>query len=325
MPVNPFDLPSILHFCIPIDAHSWVSRLENACQFLETHSRLAAGPLLRVYRHRKDREEHLSTRTPYLEDTLRDKHRNLYISSEDGGAREQPRVSLTGFFREPGQAWFDLTIHVRQIEGTLCAELLRELGDRLDAYHAYFTPLRAAQVFSDLSRLVLWPLSAPGRAQLETRIAPLLQLQRELGVELPMIQDVAVGGRRASPYQPEELGWINYWSQATFEWLEVGPQTFAVFDVVEESRGKAKLLRLTQDELEPMRRDHLTKLARVYADLPKLGIRMSHEARRAAQPAGTEATQSAPISFAYIDADRDRVERALHDSMAQDQSSAERC
>lgn len=323
MPVNHFDLPSILHFCIPIDAHSWVSRFESACQFLEAHSRLAAGPLLRVYRHRKDREERLSTRTPYLEDTLKDKYRNLYISSGNGGAREQPRVSLTGFFREPGQAWFDLTIHVRQVEGTLCVELVRELGDRLEAYHAYFTPLRAAQVFSDLSKLVLWPPSAPGRARLETRIAPLLQLQRELGIELPMIQDVAVGGRRASPYQPEELGWINYWSQATCEWLEISPQTYAVFDAIQENRGKATLLRLTQDELDPMRSDHLAKLARVYADLPKLGIRIRHGAQQTAQPAGTEAAQSAPLSFAYIEAGRDRVERALHDSMGQETSSAE--
>ena len=276
------DQPSTLRFCIPATADSWAVRFEQACSLLERVPELPQAPIRNAYVAANDRDEVVDDRLTFLQTTLGDPYRQVILSNDrdirytrEGVPIDSGKVLVKGNFTQPGQSAFDLTIQFPAVHWRLRERLLIELGDLLEAHSGQLTPRKAELTLTDLFRVVSWPAEMPSRSQMEARLQPLRQWMELSNLNIPPIKPAAIGGVRQSDLQPEQLGWLNYWSDATARWLGFPDPALdsALLERSQRTASGAWLVRTTHEPLDLMREDHVRSVAAMYERFPKLGIR----------------------------------------------------
>jgi len=277
------DQPTMLRLWIPATADSWAARFEQACSILERRPELPQVPIRSGYIAAIDREELIENRPAFLQDTLRDPFRQVILSNgrgirytRAGAPIDSGRVLVKGNFMTPNQSSFDLAVHFPAVDWSVREQLLAELGDALQAHSGELTPRRAELTFNNLFRASGWPAQAPGRPGTELALRPLRELMQRLDMQIPAINPAATGGVRESDLQPEQLGWSNYWSQATARWLGF-PDPDLDRELLGRSRrtpGGAWLIRTTPEPLDLTRAEHVGSVAALYQRFPGLGIRL---------------------------------------------------
>lgn len=282
LPTEDANQPTMIRLWIPATADTWAARFEQACSLLERRPELPQVPIRTGYIAATDREEIIENRPAFLQGTLRDPFRQVILSNgrdirytREGAPIDSGKVLVKGNFMAPHQSSFDLAVYFPAVAWSVREQLLAELGDTLQANSGELTPRRAEIAFMDLLRLVRWPAQAPGRPQMEANLRPLRELMQQLDVRIPPINSAAVGGVRESDLQPEQLGWSNYWSEATARWLGFPDQDLDC-DLLQRSqrtRSGAWLVRTTQEPLDLTRAEHVRGVAALYERFPRLGIR----------------------------------------------------
>lgn len=282
LPVEDANQPTMIRLWIPATPDSWVARLERACSLLERRPELPQVPIRTGYIAATDREELIENRPAFLQDTLRDPFRQVILGNgrgirytREGASIDSGRVLVKGNFMAPHQSSIDLAIHFPAVDWSVREQLLAELGDALQAHSGELTPRRAEIAFMDLFRLERWPAQAPGQPQVEANLRPLRELMQQLDVRIPVINSAAAGGVRESDIQPEQLGWSNYWSEATARWLGFRDENRDC-ELLQRSRrttSGAWLVRTTREPLDLTRAEHVSSVAALYERFPRLGIR----------------------------------------------------
>ena len=145
----------------------------------------------------------------------------------------------------------------------------------LRAYHA-----SAARAFSKE-----WLLGVP--QDLVENALRLKSALEAVGRQLPRFEHNPLVPR-ACAAQPKELGWMNYWSEATCEYIgfpDPGRDQYLLQHSYRTLKG-AWLVKLCPDPLDLARPEHLILLADAYMRFPKLGIRAKSEPATAPMPLG---------------------------------------
>jgi hypothetical protein len=75
------------------------------------------------------------------------------------------------------------------------------------------------------------------------------------------------------PAIPQTLGWLNYWSAATVEWLGFPDASLDTewLSRAQQLKNGAWLVSLTEEPLDLERAEHFDTLARAYARFPAVG------------------------------------------------------
>lgn len=282
MTVADADDPTVIDLYIPADPDSWVSRFENACSLLEQHAALPRVPLKLGYFAGEDTEREVEDRLAFLNQTLADPYRQVIVSNgrrlrytRTGSPLDEGKVLVKANFTRPGQSGIDVSIHFPAVPWDVRVELFGSLGDILQAHTGHFTPIRATRTLNDINARAAWPEGAPGRARLRETLREIDAILEERNLVLPAIKRACVGGVRQDELQPEQLGWVNYWSSEAAAYLGF-PQESLDAELLSRSTrtgAGAWLTKVTLDPMDLTRADHVVALAQMYLRFPRAGIR----------------------------------------------------
>ncbi len=200
-----------------------------------------------------------------------------------------------GRFNEASKAAYDFGIGFSSEGWAHTERIFTAVGDAVDAYFGQVTPLEARKT------LIAYYGVATGRRPFVDRPddlrdaekleAALVQVKKQFPRFGAPLTDLAYI-RPDDPAQPRELGWINYWSARTCEYLGF-PDPERDRDLLAYSYrtpASAWLVKLCAEPLDLSRADHLTTLADTYARFPKLGLSALRKA--ASAPSGIEFPQN---------------------------------
>ena len=151
-------------------------------------------------------------------------------------------------------------------EGTVEAQavpaLVERMGDALSAWSCALTPLASAALALQVQRAPPGPMR-PGVQALLARSPRLAELPRLRGGP----------ARLPCAAAPPALGWLNYWSAATAEWLGFPDpaQDGEWLARAHRTQAGSWLLQLTQEPLDLERPEHLDLLIRAYRRFARIG------------------------------------------------------
>lgn len=195
-------------------------------------------------------------------------------------------ASAGGRFNEISGIVYDFMITFQTETWAECERTFITVGDAVGAYSAMLCPDAAMKRLIYYERLVSGHLAfmiqqddMHMRASAEADMREGERLQADLagiGRQLPRFNDHPLA-TRDNPAQPKQLGWINYWSAQTCEYLGF-PDPERDKDLLAHSYRTAAgawLVKLCPEPLDLNRPDHLSIFADIYARFPKLGIRGS--------------------------------------------------
>jgi hypothetical protein len=274
---------SQLHFSLPLAAETWVARIVRACEIIEGDPALPREPLSLAFK--KDRLECIEDRAAYLEDLLDNPHRYLVLTNgnrlkfDRGGTPvDTGQIRISGVVNDTARQAYDLTVEFPAMPWSVRESLLAAIGDALDACTGQITPAPAAQAFT--AHYLLGTVGAdnanPARAGWERETHMLRVGMKYRSTTVPRIQHVSVGGGRQSPLQPAILGWINYWSAETCEYLGF-PEAARDGDLLRYATQTPQgswIVKLCDEPLDVSLEPHVEMVASVYGRFPRLGIRI---------------------------------------------------
>jgi hypothetical protein len=171
-------------------------------------------------------------------------------------------------------------------EWSECERIFVSVGDAVQAYSAIINPFEVSERLRCFESLVSGHSAFLSRQEsMRTRAEASMREGEKLraglaaiGRQLPLFGEPILMGR-SHPAQPTELGWINYWSAQTCEYLGF-PDSQRDRDLLAHSYrtpGGAWLVKLCSESLHLNRPEHLGIFADTYARFPKLGVRASEK------------------------------------------------
>lgn len=249
-----------IDYQIPWETATWAERIERGCQALEA---LFPGEHLSIAQPWGESRDQivLSDRPAYLRKKRRGRRRWLalyngkYVRGYGGDYTDEGAISFGGDISRAAPDLYRCGTIFRQSPWALCENILVALGDALEAYTSY---LSSPETFMTLRR-VQW---RHGPAE---EIPPL---------DLPLLRDCSYGGlpHRA---QPQILGWLNYWSAETCDYVGFPDpaRDEALLAHSYRTPAGAWLVKLGADPLDLKRDEHVTLLREAYARFDKVGVR----------------------------------------------------
>jgi len=251
-------------FRIPASADSWSASLEAGCRVLEarcgTQLDMAVGGTKFRITH-----EPVKNRATFFKQRQKTKGRGFGLHNRARGAES---VGLGGNM-DYGLEFFIVNIHHPDRGLQFAEELFVALGDALQAHSSQMTP-RAA-----LARIVKAQWHSVWEDKV-TRLDPGHVTPAE--ALLPPIAQSAFP-QRAHPLSPHHLGWINYWSEETCEYIGF-PSALSGHPVLEACyrtpRG-AWIAKLGREPFEPRNTAHLELLREMYERLPRVAMRIAKD------------------------------------------------
>jgi hypothetical protein len=293
-----------LTYAISPDRETWVDRVERGCLALEAACR--SSPLMTSQEAEKadrsvaDRRKYFRarlTRSGWPFDLTNGRSGRI---KPGGESADNTYVGAGGQFYEPGQIVYRFNISFHTDEWSECERIFVSVGDAVQAYSAQITPEAATQTLRAFHSVGSGHSSSP---QIVQEAATLSTALAAIGRQLPRLNDPPPLVVRAHPAQPKELGWINYWSAQTCEYLGF-PDSQRDRDLLAHSYrapAGAWLVKLCPEPLDLSRREHLSIFADTYARFPKLGIRAvekkSHEALPMSYPQNTAFIHEHNLSY----------------------------
>lgn len=267
---------SLLQYAVANDESIWARRVEEAAKYLESHAEL---PRERLDRGLVDKQiVRIDDRLEYLRRAARSRYREFLLTN-GRPAKIAPielgHVAIRGELTDAPPLW-EIRVKFAGLPWERRELAFAALGDLLAAYAGYTTPAPAANMLAAYS-IATSPRSPPNQASWYQQAMPLLTLLNEHQIELPTLAILRSDGVRAVPWQPDELGWINYWSAQTCEYLGF-PQAGRDDDLLRWSSrtpAGAWIVKITAEPLDLSVVEHVRMLASVYARLPRLGIRVA--------------------------------------------------
>jgi hypothetical protein len=265
--------------------------VERACVVLE--ALFPWGPLTTAYEADKP-DCRVADRRQYLLDRL--KHSAWLFSLANGRSSAirpaadgwQPaddrHVQIAGRLTEVDNPVYELGVTFSTDSWAECERAFVSVGDAVQAYTAVVNPPEAT---ADLRAFhaVMAGRSAHMSGADVGRAAKLNAALVAARRELPPIADPRLAGR-ADPAQPQELGWLNYWSAgtATFLGFPVRDRDGDLLASSYRTPAGAWLVKLCPEPLDLDRPEHLRIYSDIYARFPLLGVRATGKDVRAPVP-----------------------------------------
>lgn len=224
-------------------------------------------------------------RVEYFVAELRKKTARVFVSSSPSRIESADST----FFEGLTDVWSWLTFGVRVecpcLPWPRQERLLVEACDVLGALTGFVTPDAASNQLGSHSAMGIQNFPA-GTEVLEMRSRELREILDRTGLTLPLIHPIYLGGVLTHSAQPQILGWLNYWSAATCEYLGFPDEKRDAALLAHSYRTPAGawLVRLTAEPLDVSRDDHVAALSAAYARFPRLGIRRKHWRDAAGSP-----------------------------------------
>lgn len=275
------------------DRETWVGRMEQGCLALEnmfptTRLLVARGDYLNDPTSNRDFESDatIEDRARYFSNQIKknDWCFSLYNGIKayinpgiPGGCIENGHVGISGGYYKSEERIYQVNISFQSICWEQCEAIFVTVGDALGAYTSCTTPLRAfrtLRAFQSVTARGNRSRHESNDDPISREAAPLLSALAELSIKLPVFSDYPLAVRD-HPAQPKELGWLNYWSEETCQYLGF-PDAERDQDILAHSYrtpGGAWLVKLCADPLDLDRPAHVKIFADIYERFPKIGIR----------------------------------------------------
>lgn len=269
-------------YAIPAESTTWVERIEKACSLLETafederltwaHSRKDATP-----------DKQIKNRRSYLNAKCKTGSRlfSLYngkpLLSRGGIAVDNGHLGIGGRFNAGPDQAYSVSLTCRVARWREFERVFSEIGDALDAHWSQLTPYATYEMLARYEDAADSTSGSTVTASPDVRNCrdQLTELLKHAGLSLPRLQRVAYLRLHGQSANPEALGWINYWSVETCEYLGF-PDAKKDADLLARSYQtprNAWIVKLSNDPLDLTRSDHLKTYANAYARFSKLGTR----------------------------------------------------
>lgn len=271
---------SLLQYAVGDDESVWAQRAEEAAKYLESHAELPRERLSQALVDKKI--VRTDDRLEYLRRAAKSKHREFLLTNgrpskftRTGVPIEQGHVAIRGTLTDPPPLW-EIRVKFAGLPWEQREPAFAALGDLLAAFCGHTAPGPAANMLAAHS-MVASTQNMYSQAIWYQQALPLLTLLDEQQIQLPTLATLRSDGVRAAPWQPDQLGWINYWSVRTCEYLGF-PQAGRDDDLLRWSTrtpAGAWIVKITPEPLDVTIVEHVRMLASVYARLPRLGIRMT--------------------------------------------------
>lgn len=273
-----------INYAMPSDKAMWINRIEKACSVLEE---FFPHRILAVALDASNPDVLVSDRRQYLKDRINHSARLFTLTNgvshprNQQGSTNECYISIGGRFNGPTKQVYDLGITFQTETWDECERLFAAVGDAVSAYSAEITPKPASELlrsFQDLSVNSRYKQAAQlncDSAQVDD-VEKLHGLFEKIGQNIPKLDDDPLAVRQ-HPAQPASLGWINYWSPQTCEYLGF-PNKERDKDLLQHSWKTSEgawVVKLCQDPLDVIRLDHLKKFVDVYSRFQGIGIRLS--------------------------------------------------
>jgi hypothetical protein len=279
-----------LAYAISPDRETWVERIERGCVALEAACR--SSPLMTSQEAEKA-DRSVADRRKYLRASLTRSGRPFALTNgrsggikPGGDSADSAYVGAGGQFYERGETVYRFNISFHADDWSECERIFVSVGDAVEAYSAIVNPSEVSQRLRCFEGLVSGHSAFLSRQESMRAGAEASMREGEklraglaaIGRHLPLLDEHILVGR-SHPAQPTELGWINYWSAQTCEYLGF-PNPERDRDLLAHSYrtpGGAWLVKLCPDPLDLGRPEHLAVFADTYARFPKLGVRATEK------------------------------------------------
>lgn len=288
---------------MPPDEDRWAERVENACRVLEYFHPYGAlnKPETTVRGKSFDRMKYLRSRTTTSS--------RRFIISNGRDAAETPTkfvddryANVNGAFFELSRTIYRLGVQVRSVSIAERIKIFEHVADAVDAYSGDLIPMKSSSLLFSYGCSRRVPESPEMQEHFE-RAKKLIGLAESIGRELPDL-DYSYDAMFVSPLQPQSLGWINYWSLATCDYLGF-PDPVRDRDLLEHSYRTecgAWIVKLCAEPLDLERPEHLRTFLDIFERFPKLGLRR----------ASTKPTFGFPQHTAFVQSsEREKVVQAV--------------
>jgi len=220
-------------------------------------------------------DRHLTDRKEYLRGRLGRSGSPFGLTNgKPDLVREYPdsgHVGAAGQFYERGEMVYRFNISFHADGWAECEQVFISVGDAVEAYSGQVTPGAATQALRAFHSAGVGHATSPDIVQEAAKLQAALESIRR---QLPILVEPTLAGR-SHPAQPQDLGWINYWSPQTCEYLGF-PDAERDRNLLAHSHrtpGGAWLVKLSSEPLDFARPEHLGVFADIYARFPKLGVR----------------------------------------------------
>lgn len=271
-------LTHYINYSIPPDEATWIDRIERGCLALEKDC--PYSPLMTAVSADKP-DKPITDRQQYLR--IRSKHSARLFTLDNGkkgciresAYAEHRYVQVGGRFNGPSKLVYDFGITYQSETWPECERIFVSVGDAVEAYSAQITPTAAARTLYAYHGVASGHSAFLNRSDDVKEAETLAIAVASIGRQLPYLSVPPPFVLRDNPAQPKELGWINYWSPQTCEYLGF-PDRERDKDLLANSYRTASgawLVKLCPEPLDLSRADHLSIFADTYARFPKLGIR----------------------------------------------------
>lgn len=264
-----------IFYAVDLNPESWMERMEQGCLTLE---RFFPGSLLLFD---MDTERPIKNRHKYFQSRLKTKRRAFGLTN--GNRFTLDDIHTTGYISIAGDTYYEDIIYRLR---TAIPAITLEIGEAVfvavaDAVGTHCSQVKPYKVCGQLDgyRDLLSGRAETLRRQNhhDPRFVEGEKLKshiENLGLRLPLINSYPKTPH-LHPAQPQELGWLNYWSAETCEYLGF-PDPERDRDLLEHSYqtpGGAWLVKICPDPLDLDRPDHLALFAELYRRFPWLGLR----------------------------------------------------
>jgi hypothetical protein len=262
-------------YVVDLNPEPWVNCMEQGCLTLEHF--FPESPLL----FDMETERQIKNRRKYFQSRLKTKRRVFGLTN--GKRSNWGDIQATGYIHIGGDTYSgDIIYRLRAAIPTTTLEVgetvFAALGDAVQAHCSQVKPYKACGQLQGYNDLLT------GRADLLRRQnhhdprfiegEKLRSHLERLGLTLPLI-NCYPKTPHLYPAQPWELGWLNYWSAETCEYLGF-PDPERDRDLLEHSYQTpcgAWLVKICLEPLDLDRPDHLALFVELYQRFPKLGLR----------------------------------------------------
>lgn len=271
-------LTHYINYSIPPDEATWIDRVERGCLALEKDC--PYGPLMTAVSADKP-DKPITDRQQYLRIRSKPSARLFTLDNGKKGCiresahAEHRYVQVGGRFNGPSKLVYDFGITYQTETWPECERIFVSVGDAVEAYSAQITPTAAARTLYAYHGVASGHSAFLNRSDDVKEAETLAIALAAIGRHLPHLNVPPPFVLRDSPAQPKELGWLNYWSPQTCEYLGF-PDPERDQDLLANSYQTASgawLVKLCPEPLDLGRADHLSIFADTYARFPRLGIR----------------------------------------------------
>jgi hypothetical protein len=261
-------------YVVDLNPVTWVNRIEQGCLTLE---RFFPGDPLIVD---MNSERLIKNRRKHLQSRLKNQRREFGFTNgrrfNGGDIQATGYIDIRGYTYPNGLIYY-LSAAIPATTLEQAENAFATLADAVGAYCSQVKPYKACRQLQGYNQLLyerMKQLSPQGPEHVRPEGEKLLSRVEKLGLRLPLVNKYPATPH-LHPAQPWELGWLNYWSAETCEYLGF-PDPERDRDLLAlsyQTPGGAWLVKICPDPLDLDQPDHLTLFAELYQRFPKLGLR----------------------------------------------------